>query len=569
VPSKAPPSTGELFALEVVCWPFATVVLATMLFALGVPLGPFHLWAGLLTSLAAGRVAAGDWQSWIKAAASLVIATGLAGTVSGWLYDFSGDGQWYHLPGIVALAEGWNPFRVPRLADWDLGFERDVGSAAVYVQHYAKAVWIVAAAAYRATGALEAAKVFNFLWPMAAFFLVRGYLYRVGAARGWANLLALTVALNPVTLYQVPSFFLDGQLAIFCTLLIVLSLDHFREPRWQTALLVAACTVMLVNAKFTGVVYAIALAAALSAAAWWRGRRVEARRYAAGQAAVILSAIFLVGYQPYVTNLLLEGNPFYPAVGRDAASDAATRGQFNVWAPPGFMAKGRVEKLVTSLLAESSGAESMPRFKAPFTVTKDELYIFFNTEPRYGGFGPLFGSVFLATVAAYVLARKRMSAKGSPVNAETWTNGALLALLVAGSALLNPEAWWARLSPQIWLVPPILLASMAIGAKGWLRRLGAILTGLLIANSVLVAALNWGRAAEKSMAFRDQLAHLRSLSSSGPVQVTAHPSFRMITERRLRGNSVPFERAPKPSCGTPFLFSYPTSARAAACAQGR
>jgi len=561
VPLTTHPSTGELFGFQAVCWPFATLVLATMLFWLGVSIGPLHLWAGLLISLAVGRAAAADWQSWAKAAAGLAAATGLGGAVLGGLYDFSGDGQWYHLPGIVALAEGWNPLRVPRLADWNPGFEQEVGSAAVYVQHYAKAVWIVAAAAYRATGALEAAKVFNLLWLSAAFFLTRGFLCRVGFSRGWANLLALTVALNPVTLYQVPSFFLDGQLAVVCTLLIVLSLDYFREPRWQTLVLLAACTVMLVNAKFNGLVYAIALVAALSAAAWWKGRRAEARRYAAGQTAFILFAILVVGYQPYVTNLLMQGNPFYPAVGRDAASDAATRGQFNVWAPPEFVAKGRVEKLATSLLAESSGAESMPRFKVPFTITKQELYIFFNTEPRYGGFGPWFGSVLLATLAAYLLARKRMSA-------DTWVTGALLALLVTGTALLNPEAWWARLSPQIWLVPSILLGAMAIRAKGWPRSAAALLVVLLIGNSMLVAALNWGRAVEKSMAFRDQLAHLRSLSSSGPLDITTHPSFRMVTERRLRAHSVPFERVAKRSCAAPFLFSYPASAQAAACPKG-
>ena len=85
---------------------------------------------------------------------------------------------------------------------------------------------------------------------------------------------------------------------------------------------------------------------------------------------------------------------------------------------------------------------------------------------------------------------------------------------------------------------------------------------------MLVAALNWGRAAEKSMAFRDQLAHLRSLASSGPLEIATHPSFRMVTEHRLRAHSVPFERVAKRSCAAPFLFSYPASAQAAACPKG-
>ena len=109
---------------------------------------------------------------------------------------------------------------------------------------------------------------------------------------------------------------------------------------------------------------------------------------------------------------------------------------------------------------------------------------------------------------------------------------------------------------------------MAIGPKGWPRGVGALLVVLLIGNSLLVAALNWGRAGEKNVAFREQLSRLRSLSSLGPLDITMHPSFRMATEHRLRAHLIPFERAAKPSCAAPLLFSYPASAQAAACPKG-
>ena len=49
--SAQKPSTGELFAFEAICWPFATLSLAAVLFRLGIPIGPFHLWAWLLVAL--------------------------------------------------------------------------------------------------------------------------------------------------------------------------------------------------------------------------------------------------------------------------------------------------------------------------------------------------------------------------------------------------------------------------------------------------------------------------------------------------------------------------------------
>jgi hypothetical protein len=378
----------------------------------------------------------------------------------------------------------------------------------------------------------------------------------------WAHVLALTAAVNPVTLYQMPSFFVDGQLASLCALVVVLSLDYFHRPRPQPLILLAASLVLLVNVKFTGLVYAVCLGAGLATVAWLSGRRKESGRYAATGLVSVLVAVVLIGYQPYVTNLLTHGNPFYPAVGRDEAADKATRGQFNVWAPPEFMAMGRAEKLTRSLLAKSSGAESMPRWKLPFTIDKQELYIFFNTEPRYGGFGPWFGSLLVLTLIAFPLARARMPQK-------LWSMGAGLATVVVLAVLVNPEAWWARLSPQLWLVPVILATALALGAPGWPKRFAALLVFLLLGNSALVAALNWGRAVEKNLAFRQQMTRLQVMSASGPLEISLHPSFRKITEYRLSAWSIPYRVVKKPYCVAPFKFSYPAVAQGAACPERR
>jgi hypothetical protein len=128
-----------------------------------------------------------------------------------------------------------------------------------------------------------------------------------------------------------------------------------------------ACVVLLANVKFTGVVYALALGAGIAGLFWLRGARLEAGRYAVAGAFAAFIGMALVGYQPYVTNFRLHGNSFYPVLGSDEAAASAMAGQFDIWAPPEFMAMGRVEKLARSLLAESGGAESMPSNRKPFT----------------------------------------------------------------------------------------------------------------------------------------------------------------------------------------------------------
>jgi hypothetical protein len=558
--SAAVPATyDELIAFEAIAWPTATLTLTAFLFAFGIPIGPFHLWTGLALSLAAARLAAEDWRGWLVATASFAAIAVAAAAALGWLYDFSGDGQWYQQTGVLALSAGWDPFKAWRLLDWNTGFETQLGSAAIYVQHYAKGEWIVASAFYLATGSLEGAKLFNFLYPLATYLIAARFLHRVGLSSIWAHGIALAAAANPAVVYQMHSFFVDGQLAALCTLLVVLSLDYFHEPRRRTLVLLVMCVVLLANVKFTGLVHAVSLGVGLSMLGWLFGRAGATARYAAAGVVSVMFAVSMIGYQPYVTNMVTHGNPFFPVLDRDKAADAAMAGQFERWAPADFTSMNRVEKLTRSLFSESASGEEMPEWKVPFTIAKRELYIFFNTEPRYGGFGPWFGGVLALTLLGYPAAFPAMRRR-------VWIAGAALALLMVASALLNREGWWARLSPQMWLVPLALIGAVALDAARWTRVGAAILLAALLANSALIAALSWGRAAEKTLTFRSQLAELRTLSRSAPIEVTSHPSFRMVTEQRLRSWSIDFSRVAAPSCPKPIAFSFPASAQARACA---
>jgi len=553
------PSIAELVALQAVGWPFTALTLTALLFMAGIPIGPYHLWAALVLFLVVGARLSGDWREWLTAALWLALCAVAGGASLGWLYDFSGDGQWYHLPGILALAQGWNPFHVPRLADWNPAFAQAIASpdinypGFVYVQHYAKGAWIVAAVAYRGTGLLEATKVFNLLYVLAVYLTAVALLSRLGLSRLWSRAIAVAAAANPVSLYQLASFFVDGQLASLCTLVLLSSLDYFFERKMRALFLVGGAVVLLSNVKFTGVAFAAGLVGGMGVLGWLRGRKDEVKRYAMVGGASLLVAILVAGYQPYVTNARDYGHPFYPALGREDARNVQWHS-----APAPFMAMNPVEKLVRSLFARPAGADEMPEWKIPLAVSKQELYIFFNAEPRYGGFGPLFGAALLLAIAAFPLAIRAM-----PRN--VWTAGASLAILVAASALVNPEAWWARLSPQFWLVPLVLATSMALGAAGWPRRTAMIVVLFLLANSLLVGALNLGRATEKNLVFREQLADLRAMAATGPVQLTVHRSFQMVTELRMREHAVRYQTVSNAPCAMPLRFSFPASAQATAC----
>ncbi|MDP2028665.1 MAG: hypothetical protein Q8K12_03400 [Thiobacillus sp.] len=535
----------------IILWAGVTLFLTVFLLWIGQSVRGYALWLGLAVAISAVWMLVPDRRIWLPALLGLVTVSSLGTFALEWLYDFSGDGQEYHLPGILALAQGWNPFHSPRLAEWDPGFEAGVTSG-IFVQHYAKGAWLLAATSFRGTGLLEGAKIWNLLYPLAALLVAQAILRRVGLGRAWSWGLALAIAVNPVGVYQLPSFYVDGQLAALFTLALLFSLDYLRQPARHTLLFVAVSLVLLANVKFTGLVYAVFLVFSLAGGAWWWKKRTGLRSYLLMACLSLLVAVIVVGYQPYITNTLQQGHPFYPAVGREDGRNVQWRS-----APPEFLAMNRVEKLAYSLGSQSSGSSGAPAWKIPFSVEKQELYAFFTTDVRYGGFGPWFGGILLLALA------------GVPWMLRGRATGLIagVGLLVIMSGLLNPEAWWARLSPQFWLVPPLLIMSAVLNRTTWLRMGATVVLMALLVNSLLAGAMNWGRAVQKNLAFRNQLAQL-SATPDAPVWVNIPRRFRLVTENRLQNQGINYRLADPLPCRQPLPFSYPESARSEACLAG-
>lgn len=546
------PGAGEVLAWMILLWAGATLSLTTLLLWLGQPVSAYALWLGLTVALATAWKLAPEVRIWLPAMLGLVVASLFGALALEWLNDFSGDGQEYHLPAILALAQGWNPFHAQQLAEWNPGFESGVTSG-IFVQHYAKGAWLLAAATFRGSGLLEGAKIWNLLYPLATLLVAEAMLRRMGLARVWAWGLALAIAANPVGLYQLPSFYVDGQLAALYTLVLLLSLDYLVKLQRRMLALIAVCLVLLVNIKFTGLVYAVGLIFGLAGGAWLWGRRAGLSSYFPVACMATLVAVIVVGYQPYVTNTLQQGHPFYPVLGREDGRNVQWRS-----APPQFLAMNRVEKLALSLGSPSSGSSGMPAWKRPFSLSKQEVFAFFTTDVRYGGFGPWFGGILLLTLVSLPFTlHGRMPRLIAGVG-----------VLVAMTVLVNPEAWWARLSPQLWLVPPLLILIAVLNRKKWLRLGAAAVLVALLGNALLVGGANWGRAIQKNLAFRSQLAQLNPTPDALPW-VSIPLRFRMATESRLQNLGIAYRLTDRLVCPQPLSFSYPEAARSQACLSSR
>jgi 4-amino-4-deoxy-L-arabinose transferase-like glycosyltransferase len=486
-------------------FPAWLLLLAAVYFLCGGVIQAWLVYAGGFAALASGFAAARHYfrekalKYFVAASIAAVVIFGVFFNIAGSFYDMSYDGAVYHQEAVIKLVENWNPV-------YEHLYKLQTDSPDL-LNHYAKGPWIYEAALYKATPAIENAKVFNFLLLSAALC------FTLAALKSYPKikqpvLFSVLLTCNPVMLYQTLSFYIDGQLGslLLCFLALAFMITQQRDNCLYAALIMVI--VLLANVKFTGVVYVCCGGVLLICWLWGLGQRNRIAAVIKTGLVGILLAICLAGFNPYVTNTLNYGHPFFPLYGAGQNSmDIMTSNS-----PKGFLALNRFEKLLLASFSCSDNALGidLPRLKPPFVYEKREIEFFLSaTDTRIGGFGPLYGGMLLLSVLLFAALwwYKRQSG--------------LYAALAAGtiflSAIINPEAWWARYAPQLWAIP-IIAAMGALAARNIYIKIGGwLIAGLLIFNIALVALPYTVGNYYSSAAWREMLDELKA--SNEPLTI--------------------------------------------------
>ena len=469
-----------LFGFTVLTFAAALLLWISLAFLAGFRVSPWHVPAAASIAALVLAGAAGyyfpdrRWQAfgWILCLCFLTVIASIV--FSAMFYDLSWDGQSYHQEGIIQLARGWNPLQQPTPP------ERT--NHDMELTYWAKGEWLSATAVYRLTGRIEYGKCFHILFITVAFALTLAALLRSTPIRFIPTVgIALTAALNPVSLGQCTSYYLDGQVSSL--LVTMLALAVFAHPRWEGPSLVCLASggLVLVNLKATALVYLVIFLAGYLVWLAFSRRKRESWRVLATVTVSIILGVGLVGYNPYLTNLIHKGHPFFPFAGKGAIYfTVLMQGQ----RPSNFEGANRFERLILSVFSqtENATAPSASRWKIPFSIHPQELQALregYGT--RVGGWGPLFGGAVLLSLL--ILGGAAITA----FRASFWSLWA--AGCVVASVLVTSEGWWARFAPQLYLLPVIaVVASITVG-KAWLRHLGAALFLVLLANTILLGSL--------------------------------------------------------------------------------
>jgi hypothetical protein len=537
--------------LSVLSWSIAAILLMSfclthfvvlIYFVFNCHVSPIVAPIALLLSLLAGswlarREGLIGWQC-MTPALIVITVVGASLFLASQFFDMSWDGLWYHQTAVYQMSHGWNPLYdplhnfAPHLQDW--------------LRYYAKGPWYIALALFETTGNIEIAKAAPWMALAASFFAVFAVSIDFGIRRHRALLIAALVSLNPVVTCQCASYLVDGLLVSFLACFVAAMFRWFRRPSLLAVVIATASAILSINAKLTGLVYLCFFCAAGGIYILIK-RRDLLWRYTTIQFVSILAGMVVFGFNPYVTNTIYRGHPFYPMLGTAAYPSLSESGQDPIErfeTPHNMVGRSRFVRFAYAIFGRPG---SQPFFEGenanlmwPFDVGWKDFDIFYFHEVRISGFGPLFSGALIFSLFLFGMVLFRPTISREVI--------ILFIGVIILSVLISKHTWWARYGPQLWWLPIIAVAAGFI--SGWrpARWTAYVLTAILLVNAVLVGVAHFRWEREATRTTYEQMALLRQ---NGEVDVDFQ-YFREPFGERLRAAGVTFRAVRVLQCDNPM-----------------
>jgi len=514
-------------------WLVLTGIFTQILFLLNVPISTWHLAITLFLTVLCGFIFADIWKLTRKTVLTVELGYILLVCASvlwaGNFIDLSWDGNDYQQRAIIHLRSGWNPIKTT-LDPSNVYFNQAAN-------HYPKLPWILGSGFYIVTGNIEHGKAPQALLICSVFFLSVTLLMHFEMLKPiQIVLIAMLAALNPVSTYQSLSYYVDGWGSSITIALFVLFLLLYHRFDGAVLLAILMTVIIGLNIKFTFTVYTVLLCLGFFSllAFYWRSREIGGnvkigRLFQVLFISVVIG-ICIAGYQPYIINTIKYGNPFYPVIGGTELNQTKImEGQY----PGNFIGKSGLEKLIRSIFSRSGnpiGVGSNAQFKMPFAVDQNELFTFSASDVRVGGFGPLFGGILLLACAVFI-------ANLNPTNGQKNIVAIILIVLVSGTAFSNPEYWWARYVPQLWIIPLVLLSLVWLSQGRLNILLGWVLSFVMLTNIILIGVAYVGKNYYTTQDIRVHLAKMAAEHQTYAVDFRVFAPWRL----KLEAYGIPYE----------------------------
>jgi hypothetical protein len=553
--------------LPVFCWSiagnllgffFLTQLFVVILFAVNLKVTSLAAPIAFILSLTGGywlakREGLPKKYLFISPAISLII-TIISLFAANAFYDMSWDGLWYHQTAVYQMSHGWNPLRdplhdfTPHLRDW--------------LRFYAKGPWYVDLALFETTNNIEMAKAAVPMTFAITFLVAFALMIDLGLNKLNSTIISALITLNPVITCELVSYLVDGLMISFLFISVAAMIRWYQKPGLLFILFVIMSAVLCINSKFTGLVYLCFFVAAGGIYILIKERK-QVWKYLIIYSAAFIIGVVIFGWNPYVTNTINRGNPFYPMLGSSSYPSLSAMGQDPIElyeTPPNMRGKNRFIRFNYAIFGRPGANPAYPgpdaQLMLPFDIGWKDFSIYYFHDVRISGFGPLFsGTLIMSLVLLFVI----LFCKG--------TQHLLIILFCATiifSLLISTHTWWARYGPQLWLLPIVpITAGFFITNNRFIHWSARILAMVLLTNALLIAAVHFSWETDATQTTNRQLAMLRQ---SGNIAINFQ-YFREPFSERLNKAGVKFYTVRRLPCEKPLeLMSvspgYPGAVRA-------
>ncbi|MGL5617006.1 MAG: hypothetical protein ACRDD2_12385 [Sarcina sp.] len=411
-----------------------------------------------------------SWKFMILTLIGFFVLVAILAFINNLIWDSSYDSLAYHQEMVIDLYKGWNPIYQSNIKDMNL-----------WVAHYTKAPGVFAACLYKLTTRIEAAKVLTMLLPITLGILSFGVFNLVTKGKKILSLfVAIIMVLNPVIIGQTFSYYVDSALAIYIIILLMtLYLIFFYEDihLFKYFILVNVATFMI-NIKFTGLAYAGAILFGFLIMNLIYKRKEHNIKLFVFLICGLVFSVIILGFNPYVTNTIHNGNPLYPLVGK---------GKINIMTnntPLDFRYDSEFKQAYKSMVAmpnpKNFNGKKAQNFSELLGVNKNTLKYYSTTDARVRGFGP-YSIIFIPLSfigVIYLLAtcrdRKKLIAS-------------ILALVLVGAvAIVGGVLWWARYIGFLWAIPLMVGLLLFLRKSKISKTIGMAFLLIMFVNSAMI-----------------------------------------------------------------------------------
>ncbi len=423
----------QVTELLLIVFPLITLIITSLGFFRGISITPTHFWLSLiftLTTVIFLPLPNTCLRTKCIGCLTMLAFFFLALLYSSLIHKLTWDGQAYHHPTIESLYAGWNPFKAHTIKAWNPTYAKMTATYNLLSSHFARGAETIGAVIYAAIGTINAASALTIWLIIATFLCAKRYLSKTKTFSTRLQLsLAIILALNPVAIVQVGTFYVDGILTSLLTILVIALLDYTKFKEQISLFEASAAFALLCNIKFTGFIYGAIFVGFFLIFILIKERQSFWRFFSIMTVASII-AIVLIGYQPYITNTITHGTPFYP-INSNAHKIIAS------FSSERFANFNRLTQYIISLFDN--------KLLHLFNYNTHHLIIFpQNEDLKLNGFGFFFGYVLVLSLILLYFTRDGFSY--------------FLVGTIFLSIFITPMEWWARLAPQSWLIPPLIIA---------------------------------------------------------------------------------------------------------------